>query len=257
MRSTTTGAGVPVGKDPRPMARPKVTKKDEVADPGQDMPEWKRQSIERSLQAARGRAQARSDRFVAAAIELMEDRGSTDFTVQHVVERSHMSIRTFYNFFASKDDLLVAVHETILATETVPRLRSRCERVKDPIERIRAYIEGIYEITETPGPVSRALTTYRNRLAETRPEDLERAFRPQIELVHELVRDAAASGQLRSALDPEVAAHLLHHTILSTVHERILGADSGVRVTAEDLWVFCASGIGVDPTQKRPRKRAR
>ncbi len=31
-----------------------------------------------------------------------------------------MSIRTFYNFFASKDDLLVAVHETILATELVP-----------------------------------------------------------------------------------------------------------------------------------------
>ena len=35
----------------------------------------------------------------------MNERGSTDFTVQDVVDRAKMSIRTFYNFFASKDDL--------------------------------------------------------------------------------------------------------------------------------------------------------
>src|SRR6202035_4177871 len=91
------------------------------------MPEWKRLSIERSLQGPRARAQERTDRFVAASIELMEERGSIEFTVQDVVDRSKMSIRTFYNFFASKDDLLVAVHETILANEVVPRMRARCE----------------------------------------------------------------------------------------------------------------------------------
>ena len=91
------------------------------------MPEWKKNSVERSLTSARERAQDRSDRFVAAAMELMQERGTTDFTVQEVIDRSHMSIRTFYKFFASKDDLLVAVHDTILATEVVPRLRRRCE----------------------------------------------------------------------------------------------------------------------------------
>jgi AcrR family transcriptional regulator len=211
----------------------------------ESLPEWKKQSVDRSLQAARNRATDRSDRFVASAVDLMGERG-LDFTVQDVVDHSRMSIRTFYNFFASKDDLLVAVHETILATEVVPRLRKRCDAETDPIRRIQAYIEGMYEITSKPGPVSRALTTFRNRLAETRPEDLNRAFSPQIELVAELVRNASEAGELRTTLEPEVAAQLLHHTVLAIIHSRIL-SPTNVEVTPDELWLFCSSGIGADP----------
>jgi AcrR family transcriptional regulator len=231
------------------MARPKMTQTDHSGIPtdGSDasMPEWKRLSIERSLQGARVRAQERSDRFVAAAIQLMEKHGSVDFTVQDVVDSSRMSIRTFYNFFASKDDLLVAVHETILASEVVPRLRARCEAVDDPIHRVEAYIKGLYELTDDPGPVSRALTTFGNRLAESHPDDLERAFKPQIDLITELIRDAAGTGRLRSPLSNEAAAHLLHYTVLTAVHARILGSTGKTSLSAEELWAFCSAGIGV------------
>jgi AcrR family transcriptional regulator len=213
------------------------------ADGGGDVPEWKRQSVERSLKGARARAQARSDRFVTTTIELMEEQGGTDFTVQEVVDRSHMSIRTFYNFFETKDDLLVAVHETIVAGEVVPRLRKRCEAKTDPVERIRAYIDGLFELSSRSRPVSRALTTFSSRLAETRPADLDRAFRPQIELVAELVRGASDAGALRTELDATTAASLLHHTVLAVVHAQILG--SAGQVSAEELWKFCAHGIGV------------
>jgi AcrR family transcriptional regulator len=207
------------------------------------IPEWKRQSVERSLHAARTRAQARSDRFVSATIELMTEQGSTDFTVQDVVDRSRMSIRTFYNFFESKDDLLVAVHETIVVGEVVPRLRKRCEVEHDPIERIRAYIDGLFDLASLSGPASRALTTFSHRLAETRPADLERASKPQIDLVAELVRGASDSGALRSELSPEKAANLLHHTVLAAVHARILGSET--QLSSAELWLFCAYGIGV------------
>ena len=209
------------------------------------LPEWKRASIERSLQGARVRAQERSDRFVAAAIQLMEKHGSVEFTVQDVVDRSRMSIRTFYNFFASKDDLLVAVHETILAKEVVPRLRARCEAIHDPIARVEAYIHGLYELTTDPGPASKALTTYSYRLAETRPSDLERAYKPQVDLVADLIGDAAESGRLHTSLNIDVAARLLHHTVLAAVHARILGTAGGGDVSAEDLWTFCSAAIGV------------
>src|SRR5258705_13087374 len=81
------------------------------------IPAWQRQSMQRSLQTARARAHARSDRFVKAATRLLQEKGNTDFTVQDVVDRSRMSIRTFYKYFASKEDLLVAVYETVVAQE--------------------------------------------------------------------------------------------------------------------------------------------
>jgi AcrR family transcriptional regulator len=217
-----------------------------ATDGDESLPEWKRQSVERSLQVARARAQDRSDRFVASASELMEERGDVDFTVQDIVDRAKMSIRTFYNFFASKDDVLVAVHETILATEVAPRLRKRCDGESDPVLKIRVYIEGIFSLTAKPGPTSRALTTFRNRLAETRPDDLDRAFRPQIELVQELVKGVSDAGRLNGGLSAAKSAYLIHHTVLAAVHDRILASSHDIGVTAEDLWIFCCTGIGAD-----------
>lgn len=221
--------------------------------PSEAIPAWKRQSVDRSLQAARVRAQERTDRFVAAAMELMHDQGGMDFTVQEVVERSRMSIRTFYNFFASKDDLLVAVHETILANHVVPALRERCARESDPVQRIRAYIDGCYALTENPGPATRAVTTYHYRLVETRPEDLERAAEPQLALVLELVEAAVDAGRLRRTLDPVKTAQLLYDTVLAAIHARILWSEHRLPVTADDLWEFCAWGLGVEaPAKSRP-----
>ncbi len=212
-----------------------------------ELPEWKRQSVERSLTSARVRAQERTDRFVSVALELMMERGNTDFTVQDVIDHSHMSIRTFYNFFASKDDLLVAVYETILSDEVLPRLRKRCMAKKDPVDRVRAYIDAMYEITTDVNPASRALTTYRNRLAETRPDDLDRAFKPQVDLLVELLDAAAASGRLKTPLRAETAAQLMHNLVLADVHARILGSHEALAVSADELWQFCAAGIGLDP----------
>jgi AcrR family transcriptional regulator len=180
----------------------------------------------------------------------MEERGDVDFTVQDIVDRARMSIRTFYNFFASKEDVLVAVHETILANEVVPRLRKRCNGESDPILKIKVYIEGIFALTSKPGPTSRALTTFRNRLAETRPDDLDRAFMPQIELVQELVKGVADAGRLKGQLSADKAAYLIHHTVLAAVHDRILTPSHDIGVTSDDLWVFCCTGIGADAAVK-------
>jgi AcrR family transcriptional regulator len=242
------------------MARIKVTP--EVDQPtSEPIPEWKRLSVERSLQTARQRAQIRSDQFVAATMQLMEERGSTDFTVQDVVDRSKMSIKTFYKFFASKDDLLVAVHETVLADEVIPRLKRHVEAKTDPIERIHSYITGMYELTEHPGPVSRALTTYRNHLAEARPDDLTRAFQPQINLIQELIRNAQDAGRMDRALTADRAAHVMHQTVIAAVHNRILEGDSASRISQEELWTFCSHGLGVrdalTPTPTRRRSTSR
>jgi AcrR family transcriptional regulator len=217
------------------------------------LPAWKQQSVERSLQAARVKAQERTDTLVAATMELMQERGSTDFTVQEVVEHARMSIRTFDNFFQSKDDLHVAVHETTLAREVAPRLRHRCEKERDPVLRVKAYIDGIYGLTAAPTPAFRALTTYRNRLAETRPEDLEQAFKPLVDLIEELLVDVQAKGKLTARLSTRSAALLVQQTVLAAVHARILAPEGAETISAEDLWTFCASGIGVDPGGPRGR----
>src|SRR5262245_56195835 len=208
------------------------------------IPAWKRQSMQRSLRAASARAHARSDRFVAAATRLLKEKGNTDFTVQDVVDRSKMSIRTFYKYFASKEDLLVAVYETVVAREAVPRLRRRIEKFRDPMLRLRAYIEGLVELTAKTGPAGRTLITYQNRLAESRPADLATAMKPQFELLMELISDLARTRPLRRDLTVDTAARLTHYTVLAAAHGRALGSEGAVDIPARTIWQFCVSGMG-------------
>jgi AcrR family transcriptional regulator len=220
------------------------------------IPAWQRQSMQRSLRSAHARAHARSDRFVAAATRLLQEKGSTDFTVQDVVDRSKMSIRTFYKYFASKEDLLVAVYETVVAREAVPRLRKRIEKFRDPMLRLRAYVEGLVELTAKTGPVGRMLINYQNRLAESRPADLATAMKPQFALLVELISDIARARPLRRDLTVETAARLTHYTVLAAVHGRALGSEGAVDIPARTVWQFCVSGMGFDvggsPSRSRP-----
>jgi AcrR family transcriptional regulator len=206
--------------------------------------EWQRQSTERSLRSARARAHARSHRFVAAATQVLREEGTTDFTVQDIVDRSRMSIRTFYKYFASKDDLLVAVYETVVAREVVPRLREQIDKFSDPMRRLRAYVDTLCELTEEAQPVHRTLTIYQNRLAESRPADLARAMKPQFDLLVGLIRDVARTRPLGGDLTVEIAARLMDYTVQSAIHGRVLGSGRPFDIPAKALSRFCFSGMG-------------
>jgi AcrR family transcriptional regulator len=212
------------------------------------LPSWKRQSVERSLKTVRARAQDRSDRFVKSGIELIKSTGDTGFTVQDVVDGSGMSIRTFYLFFASKDDLLLAIHETILSSEVEPRLRRRCDKEPDPVRKIKVFIEALFELSGNLEPATRALIVQQHRLAESRPDDLDIAVEPQVSLFVELLSNALAARRVREDLDIETTARLLHHMIISVVEARVLGSKRSADVLPAQVWDLCSAAIGLTQT---------
>src|ERR671924_309178 len=72
---------------------------------------WRELAVTRSLDPARVRAEKRVQRFLDAALALMNSSETKDFTVQQVVERSGQSLRSFYQYFAGKYELLLALFE--------------------------------------------------------------------------------------------------------------------------------------------------
>src|SRR3984885_8121735 len=94
--------------------------------PETDRLSWREQAVARSLDSARLRAESRVQRFLDAAIELLNSGPSKDFTVQEVVERSGQSLRSFYQYFGGKHELLLALFE-----ETV---RSSADRLQEQLD---------------------------------------------------------------------------------------------------------------------------
>src|SRR4051794_16488062 len=102
------------------------------ADAGPE-PAWRQRAIDRSTQSARQRAAKRVQRFLNAAREIISEKGTVEFTVQEVVDRSKQSLRSFYQYFDGKHELLLGLFEEEI-DNTVKRLREVSSE-GDPLDR--------------------------------------------------------------------------------------------------------------------------
>lgn len=113
----------------------------------------KQRAVERSIKTAKLRAAQRVQRFLDAAQAIIIEKGSTDFTVQEVVDRSRQSLRSFYLQFDGKHELLLALFEDALS-RSADQIRAATASHTDPIERLKVAIQLLFE-TSRPDPAAK------------------------------------------------------------------------------------------------------
>jgi AcrR family transcriptional regulator len=230
----------------------------EPGDVGVTDASWRERAVERSLRSARAKAMSRSDRFIEVAMELLSETGRTDFTVQELVERSKTSLRSFYQHFGSKDELLLALFEEVIRI-SAEDWRQQVQAQEDCVAGLESLVLTMYAqaIDQTMGGVSRALTAYHLQLAESRPSDYARVLAPMKDLILELVQAGVREGRFRGDIDAETLAMILMQTLVAAAHMHALGAYlTGDPLDAERLWAFCLGGLS-NPSASGERKPAR
>jgi len=213
-------------------------------EPSTDSP-WQQRAVDRSLGTARARAVSRSGQILAAARDLTEETGGLDFTVQDIVDRSGLSLRSFYKHFGGKDELLVALLEELLRG-FAQDLRRDVERYDDPVERLRAYVTNFHQrsrISSSHG--GRAFSNYHTRMLAVRREEFAAALEPQVQLLQEIVDEAAAAGAIRTDLSTKDITGLLTVTLMSAAQMTLLDMQLTDRpLEPEQLWGWCAAAVG-------------
>jgi AcrR family transcriptional regulator len=201
---------------------------------------WRDRAVERSLQAARAKAVTRSDLFIASAVEILSETGRTDFTVHELVERSHTSLRSFYQHFSSKDELLLALCEEIIAFAATT-WRDEVAGL-DAFAALRVLVDHIHASPE--GGVTRAVSSYHLQLAGVRPSEHARILVPLRDVILTVVERGIAEGVVRTDVDPEALATMVMQTLVGAAHMRALSAQlTSTPLESERLWQFCVGGI--------------
>jgi AcrR family transcriptional regulator len=170
-----------------------------------DEPSWKQRAVERSTRGAKLRAEQRVQRFLDAAQAIITDTGSTDFTVQDVVNRSSQSLRSFYQHFDGKHELLLALFEDALRRATA-QIAAATDAQAAPIDALRAAVQLLFELSRPdPGAHRPLFTEFAPRLLLSHPAEVRRAHAPLLELLATLTARAADAGQLRPVPSPAVS----------------------------------------------------
>jgi AcrR family transcriptional regulator len=225
---------------------------DEVTTAGGDEPSWKQRAVERSTRAAKLRAEQRVQRFLDAAQFIITDKGTTDFTVQEVVDVSRQSLRSFYQHFDGKHELLLALFEDALRRATI-QIAAAADAQPDPIDALRTAVQLLFELSRPDPDAHRALfTEFAPRLLLTHPAEVRRAHAPLLDLLTVLTARAGEAGRLRAGAEPQRVAALAMATVMFTAQTSgapdpgspATGANGNVQpVSADEIWDFVAHGV--------------
>lgn len=210
--------------------------------------------LTRSLDSDADEACLRRRRIIDAANELLEDEGLEGLTIRAMLKRTGLARRAFYERFASKDDLVLAVF-----AETLKDAADLFESLEegDPVERLRAIVValvmGSQEHTRALG-IRRVAALVREhlRLAQTRPAELAMALSPLLRIIAGQIEAGIRTGQLRDC-DPGLQAQLIYNLVASTLHLDVMIEESGGEGVnlrrqrlADEIWDFCRGGIVAD-----------
>jgi AcrR family transcriptional regulator len=221
---------------PKPAVTPAATVEQQMPEPA-----WRQRAIDRSTHSARLRAAKRVQRFLNSAREIIAEKESTEFTVQEVVDRSKQSLRSFYQYFDGKHQLLLALFEEEMDL-AVTRLKEATTQ-GEPLDRLQAAVKLLYELC-SPGrtSVQPLFSEFAQRLVVDHPDEVAAAYAPQVEYLASIVEDAADAGLLRPGRPRRLAAIVLQ-TATVTAGRNLGGRHA---ITGDEVWEFCLHAICTD-----------
>jgi len=193
--------------------------------------------------------------LIAAAYDLLAEDGLDGLTIRAVLQRTGLARRAFYESFAGKDELVLAVFEETLqlAARHFTRLTAA---MGDALERVGFIVTSIvlrrgYDPDDSQTPHDRraaALSREHIRLAESHPAQLQAALQPLMGVIAQAMAEGMAAGIIRRA-DPDLMASLVYNLVATTVHTELIAteglsgdADRHERMAAE-IWEFCRRAI--------------
>lgn len=215
-------------------------------------------SVARVIDPARERAETRVQRFLDAAFELMASTGK-DFTLQEVVEKSGLSLRSFYQYFNGKHELLLALLEDSVRRNEA-QLRAAMAEQDSALGRLHSFVVTYYRMCRQPSTAGAAkgtakgtpkvrvpaLAEFAQQLLRDHPQEAVAAFAPVLTLCEQVLAEAAETGAVRSDLRiRRVAGYVLQTVMFNAFVDRTINEARGRGETtvAEETWSLIFGGL--------------
>ncbi len=157
-----------------------------------------------------GRTSDANERLMDAALDLMWEESYGAVTIDDICKRADVKKGSFYYFFASKAELAVAALERMWEQQWKPKLDGMFSPSIEPVQRMTAYLEGIYtihaEMKAKSGKVLGCLVCSVGSEVSTQEIDvsakIREIFARKRRYYESTIRDAIAAG----AIEPSDAA---------------------------------------------------
>jgi AcrR family transcriptional regulator len=195
--------------------------------------------------ASHGRRERRTvetrERLFRAALDLFARKGFTETTVEDITEAADVGKGTFFNYFPSKDHILLAFGEMQLA-----KLESAVGEAHRSGEPMPQFLRSLgvrmtQEPTRHPGIIRTLLQAY---LSTTPVRAAMLDLQKRVHALHtEIVLIGQERGEIRKDLPASEIAHVFRQTIFGTLLMWSLNGDATLHARMESAFNVLWSGL--------------
>jgi len=183
----------------------------------------------------------RRERLFRAAMDLFARKGFAETTVEDITNAADLGKGTFFNYFPSKEHILLAFGEMQLAKLKVAFEEMRDANVPVPVFMRSLGARMTQEPMRNPAIIRILLQAF---LTDSSVREPMLNLQNRVIAVHtEMIRIGQSRGEIRGDLPPEVIAHVFRQTIFGTLLIWTLHADSTLLSRMEDAFEVLWSGL--------------
>lgn len=215
---------------------------------GASIPEvtWDERMAARSPAVRRSRLRTmKQARMILDAARRLAGTSGDSFTTQELAKEAGVAVQTFYSYFASKDELLLAVIGDMLS-DFCAQWAEAAKDLPDPIARLHFYITSTLGFLDGTGDelaTTRFIVSTHSRLHRIFPDELAAAQQPFVDLLLTEIRAGVSAGLLDTD-EQDWDAWFLLELIRSVYHHYTYATPSRKPEVKEQLWRFCLKAIG-------------
>lgn len=184
--------------------------------------------------------------LLAAAREVLRERGLAGVTVAAVLARAGLGTRAFYRHFASKDQLLVEVFAQATRTE-IDRLLGLMAPVGDPVAAVSAWIGGRLDLAFDPAVESdlKPLSEQARALYAVDPGTMAGLYAAMVGPLVEQVAAGITAGVLVG--DPEIAALGIASLVEACIEREWMSPSADPAAVRALTLELCLRAVGAPP----------
>ena len=198
-----------------------------------------------SVPPSRGRRERRSaetrERLFRASLDLFARKGFTETKVEDITEAADVGKGTFFNYFPSKDHILLAFGEMQFA-----KLESAVAEARESREPMPQFLRSLgvrmtQEPIRNPGIIRALLQAY---LSTTPVREAMQDLQKRVHALHtEIVQMGQERGEIRKDLPAADIAHVFRQTIFGTLLFWSLHGDATLYPRMESAFNVLWSGL--------------
>jgi AcrR family transcriptional regulator len=189
----------------------------------------KRQSLERR------------ERLFRAALDLFARQGFAETTVEDITNAADLGKGTFFNYFPSKEHILLAFAEMQLG-----KLRSAADEARAKNEPTKVFLRSLgarmtQEPMRNPAIIRILLKAF---LTDSPVRESVMDLQNRVIAIHtEIIRLGQQRGEIRDDLPPEVLANVFRQTVFGTLLIWSLYGDATLLSRIEDAFEVLWTGL--------------